>query len=105
MSPGEGRQVCGTALEVWRLIRPGTLDACLFDDGLVVHDDLGASVLLLSPVAGEIVLQLRSYPTGRTLDELARDLLGDQVDSADLAALQQLLEGLRAQGLVELLTP
>lgn len=105
MSPGDGRQAYETAPEVWRLIRPEALDACLFDDGLVVHDDLGASVLLLSPVAGDLFLQLKRQPTGRTLDDLAWDVLGGGVDGDDLAAVEQLLEGLRAQGLVERLTP
>lgn len=88
--------------EVWTLTRKDDFELARFDDGAVLHDDLGASVLLLSSVAGDALHTLMSCPSGMGVDELARRLLGDEERQADDAdALTALLEGLQAQGLVE----
>lgn len=88
--------------EVWTLTRRDDFELARFDDGVVLHDDLGASILLLSTVAGDALHLLMSCPSGLGLEELARRLLGDEeLLPDDTDALTALLVGLQAQGLVE----
>lgn len=88
--------------DTWTLTRPADFELVRFDDGVVLHDDLGASILLLSAVAGDVVHTLVTCPSGLGVDDLACRLLGDEtVQSDDTDALTALLEGLQAQGLVE----
>lgn len=88
--------------EVWTLTRRDDFELARFDDGVVLHDDLGASILLLSTVAGDTLHWLMSCPSGLGLEDLARRLLGDEeLLPDDTDALTALLQGLQAQGLVE----
>ena len=86
---------------LWRIARPADIEVCRFDDGEVLYDDLGATVLLLSPVAGELARLLGSSPEWHTVDGLTRQLLGSEPTEQDLAAVEQQLEGLRNQGVLE----
>lgn len=101
MTACEERKASAESRGVWRLIRPTDLDTCRFADGLVVHDDLGASVMLLSPVAGELFETLSRYPAGCELATLTTELLGEGVEPNELRAVDRLLDGMRAQGLVQ----
>lgn len=87
--------------QVWRLTRCDDFELHHFDDGSVLHDDLGASVLLISPVAGEIVSFLMNKPAGVDARSLAVVLLGEDLESDDLTSVENLLQGLKGQGLVE----
>lgn len=87
--------------QVWRLTRGDDFELHRFDDGAVLHDDLGASVLLISPVAGEIISFLMSKPAGVDARSLALVLLGEDLESDDLSSVENLLQGLKGQGLVE----
>ncbi len=87
--------------QVWRLTRCDDFELHHFDDGAVLHDDLGASVLLISLVAGEIVSFLMSKPAGVDARSLAFVLLGEDLESDDLTSVENLLQGLKGQGLVE----
>lgn len=88
--------------DVWSLTRQDDLELVQFDDGVVLHDDLGASILLLSTVAGDALRLLMSSPCGLGVEDLAHRLLGEEeLLPDDTDALTALLEGLQAQGLVE----
>ncbi len=87
--------------QVWRLTRADDFELHRFDDGAVLHDDLGASVLLISSVAGEIVSSLMSEPAGVDVRSLACVLLGEDLEPDDLTSVENLLQGLKDQGLVE----
>lgn len=86
---------------LWRIARPADIEICRFGDGEVLYDDLGATVLLLSPVAGELTRLLGFSPDWHTVQDLTRQLLGSEPTEQDLAAVEQQLEGLRNQGVLE----
>lgn len=92
---------CPQPSDRWLLSRPLDFDLCHFDDGAVLHDDLGASVIQFSPVAGEVLRLLMIHSSGVDVPFLARSLLGDELEEHDQAAVEKLLQGLRSQGLVE----
>lgn len=92
---------CPQPSDCWCLSRPLDFDLCHFDDGAVLHDDLGGSVIQFSPVAGELLRLLMIHSSGVDVPFLARSLLGDELEEHDPAAVENLLQGLRSQGLVE----
>ena len=87
--------------ELWLLSRPDDIELSRHEDGCVVHDDLGASILLLSLVAGEVVALLQAHRTGASAQSLTRHLLGDDAQSEDASSVETLLHALQSQGLVE----
>jgi hypothetical protein len=83
------------------LSRPDDFELSRHEDGCVLHDDLGAAILLLSPVAGEVMALLQADRDGACAQTLTRLLFGGDVQSEDSASVETLLHALQSQGLVE----
>lgn len=91
--------------ERWRLSHPDNVELIRHEDGCVVHDDLGATIVLLSPVAGEVVALLQAHRTGASAQTVTSHLLGDDVQSGDSSSVEALFHALQMQGLVERCPP
>jgi len=71
-----------------------------WEDGVVVYDDRGAFLHLLTPIAGEFLALVRE-PGGHDAHQLARSLMHDDPADGDLEMIQSLLEQLSGLGLIE----
>ncbi|MBA4211901.1 MAG: hypothetical protein C0449_02345 [Polaromonas sp.] len=72
-----------------------------FDDGVVVYDEADGSLHALNPVAGEALQHLISHAAGLRDEDLARLMLQDEPEVADLDQVRGLLEGLVSLGFAE----
>lgn len=79
------------------------MDLCLhaFDDGVVVYDEADGSLHALNPVAGEALQHLINHTAGLRDEDLARLMLQEQPDVADLEQVRDLLESLVSLGFAE----
>ena len=72
-----------------------------FDDGVVVYDESDGSLHALNPVAGEALEHLIRHRAGLSDGDLARLMLQDEPEAADLDQIRGLLDGLVSVGFAE----
>jgi hypothetical protein len=72
-----------------------------FDDGVVVYDEADGSLHALNPVAGEALEHLIRHTAGLRDEDLARLMLQDEPEAAEMDLVRGLLDGLVSVGFAE----
>lgn len=72
-----------------------------FNDGVVVYDEADGSLHALNPVAGEALQHLIRHSGGLCNQDLARLMLLDEPETADLIQVRGLLDSLVSLGFAE----
>ncbi len=72
----------------------------LWPEGCVAHDEADGSLYELTVAAGEVLSVLQRQPSSVAPDQLAHELLGDDLQPGDLDLVQHLLVQLCELGIV-----
>ena len=70
-------------------------------DGVVVYDEADGSLHALNPVAGEALEHLIRHTAGLRDEDLARLMLQDEPEAAEMDQVRGLLDGLVSVGFAE----